>query len=116
MYSKSVLYVNNAEWVSGASDEGDRGELCNGVIEFPGQYRSAGGGHMEHEGRDGKTSAWVSGSAQRQDGPGHRDRHLQETSGGGGEQVKTFSTLVLGSFIEMLPFHGWSNMLSCYIK
>ncbi len=105
MYSKSVLYVNNVERVSGASDEGDRGELLNGVVEFPGQYHSAGGGHTEHEGRDGKTSAWVSGSAQRQDGPGHRDRHLQETSGGGGEQVNTFSTLVLGSFIEMLPFH-----------
>lgn len=75
------------ERVSGAAAEGDGGPLRSGVGGIPGHGGTSGGGDPGAEGGDGPTPAGVPGPAQRQTGPGHRDRHLQEAAGGRGEQV-----------------------------
>lgn len=76
------------EWVSGATDETDGGELCSGVLGLSGHHQPSGGEHPQPEGRDSSTPARVPGPAQRQDSTGHRDRHLQEDPGGQGEPVR----------------------------
>lgn len=49
----------------------------------------AGGRNRHHEGRDGAPPEGVPGPAERQDGAGRGDRHLQEAAGRRGEQVRT---------------------------
>uniref|UniRef100_A0A8I5R537 Peripherin n=1 Tax=Papio anubis TaxID=9555 RepID=A0A8I5R537_PAPAN len=55
---------------------------------LPGGRRAARGGAATAKGGDGAAPAGVPGAPQRQDGPGHRDRHLPQAAGGRGEPVR----------------------------
>ena len=53
-----------------------------------GQAGLAGSCPAEGQAGHGAAAAWVPGAHDRQAGPGVWDRHLQETAGGRGEQVR----------------------------
>lgn len=50
-------------------------------------HQGPGGGPAESQAGHGPPGAWIPGADERQAGPGHRNRHLQETAGRRGDQV-----------------------------
>lgn len=71
---------------------GAGGAVRPGGWRVPSGRSTAGGRASTAEGRDGEAPARVPGASQRQDGPGHRDSHLQEATGRGGEPVSGEAT------------------------
>lgn len=81
--------VSPPERLPAAPAEGNRGAFFDGEQRLPGHVEPAGGGDPGPEGGDGAAAAGAPRPSQRQACVGPGDHHLQEATGGRGEQVTT---------------------------
>ncbi|XP_064899514.1 keratin, type II cytoskeletal 5 isoform X2 [Columba livia] len=91
---------------------GRRGARRAGAQGRQGQDDRAGGRAAAGQGRHGPAAARVPGAHERQAGPGHRDRDLQEAAGGRGEQAERRGTQPHQLFCHQLQLQrGWRSWL-----